>query len=390
MPIVNPETGTAHDMVTLTASFRRVPYVPQQINALPWQSEGVTTRSLLVDIRDETFGIIDPRAFNSGMSHVDLGAKGESDDSVPIKVLHYPHGFTLKASEVSEQRAFGQENVIETTEERLQREMATWQNTVNFTWEFTRIGAGLFGVILNSRGEIVYDLRKTFKRQPLRLKFNFGSGDNFFKFLNGAKYLAKRRLGGNYQISGFQLVGDKPMNDKVIYDPSVQRAYEGFQERVFLRQDNSRGFTICDNVEVKLYENQIIPGTNKLAFPTKQLVLIPNAPGLFQSRFAPAQSWGVVNTVGAPVYLMPKDLDFGEGVQVKGQTNIISWNQRIEGIILIEHGPTTDLAALGYYGESEESPFDTLDDLTAAELGFDGNVMPTGLEETLVDEVLAD
>ncbi len=127
-----------------------------------------------------------------------------------------------------------------------------------------------------------------------------------------------------------------------------------------------------------------------LAFPTKVLALIPNAPGLFQSRFAPAQSWGVVNTVGAPVYLMPKDLDFGEGVQIKGQTNIISWNQRLEGIILIEHGPTTDLAALGYYGESEESPFDTLDDLTAAELGFDGNPMPTGLEETLVDQVLGD
>ncbi|MEL6061851.1 MULTISPECIES: major capsid protein [unclassified Methylobacterium] len=387
MPIINPETGTAHDYATLTDAFRRLPYVPQQINALPWNAQGVATRTLLVDTRTETFDLVDPRAWNSGMSQVDLG-DAEDDQSVPLKVLHYPHGFTVRASEVSEQRAFGSESEIETTADRLAREMATWQTSIDFTWEFTRIGAALFGVILGRYGKVYVDLRKTFKRQPLRLKFNFGSGENFFEFLNGAKYLARQRLGGSYNVAGFQLLGDYAMNQKVIYDPSVQNTYAGFQERQFMRADNSKGFTICDEVEVKLYRNQFIPRTNQLAFPTTVLALIPNAPNLFQSRFAPAQVMGGVNTAGAPVYLFPKDLDFNEGVQVKGQTNIISWNQRLEGIVLIEHGPTTDLAALGFYGESASSPFDTLDDLTDADLGLapGTNIMPRGLTEALSDE----
>lgn len=384
MPLLIPGSGDAYTMGTLTEAFSRIPYLPQQINALPINSQGVQTPTVLLEHRNETFDLIDERAYNSGTSYVDLG-KAETDAMESLTIPHYPHSFVIRASEVRARRRFGSEAEFEMTEDRQTRYMQTWQRSMDFTWEYTGIGGFLFGVILDRNGFVRYDLRKKLKRQPIRLQFNFGSGDNFFKFINGAKWLAQQNL-GSYPATGWQLLGDKPMNDKVIYDPSIQKTYEGFQERVFQRADNTATpFTICDNVQVKVYRNAMIPRTNKLAFPTRALVLIPNSDDLFQRRFAPAQTLTDENDVGAPVYLSPYVDPHNEFVEVKGQTNVVSWNQRYEGIVIIEHGPTTDLSALGYYGQDTDSVYDAVEDLTAEQLGITDldNGNPRGLEEAL-------
>ncbi|WP_375453452.1 major capsid protein [uncultured Methylobacterium sp.] len=385
MPLLIPGTSDAYTMATLTEAFSRMPYVPSQINSLPIHSEGVQTTTVLVEHRNETFDLIDERAYNSGHSQVDLG-KADTDAMESLTIPHYPHGFTIRATEVRARRQFGSETEFEMTEDRQARFFQTWQRSVNFNWEYAGIGGFLFGVILDRNGNVRYDLRKKLKRQPLRLQFNFGSGDNFFKFINGAKWLAQQALGA-YPITGWTLLGDKPMNDKVIYDPSVQKTYMGFESLAFLRADNTaRPFTICDDVKVEVYRNALIPRTNKLAFPTKALVLIPQAENLFQRRFAPAQTLTSINEPGAPVYLSPFVDPHNEFVEIKGQTNFISWNQRYEGVIIIEHGPTTDLEALGYYGQDTDSVYDNVEDLTAEQLGItdDDNGNPRGLEEALI------
>ncbi len=99
-------------------------------------------------------------------------------------------------------------------------------------------------------------------------------------------------------------------------------------------------------------------------------MLIPEAENLFQRRFAPAMTLTDMNEVGAPVYLSPYVDPHNEFVEIKGQTNFISWNKRYEAMVIIEHGPTTDLEALGYYGQDTDSVYDAVDDLTAEELGI--------------------
>ena len=385
MPLLIPGSTDAYTMATLTEAFARQPYVPNQVEAsLPIHSAGVPTNTVLVEHRNETFDLIDERAYNTGHSQVDLGKAG-TDAMESIYIPHYPHGFTIRATEVRARRRFGTEGEFEMTEDQQTRYFQTWQRSVNFNWEFAGIGGFFFGVILDRHGNVRYDLRKKFKRQPIRLKFNFGSGDNFFKFINGAKWLAQQALGA-YPITGWSLLGDKPMNDKVIYDPSVQKTYMGYESLAFLRDDNTKKpFTICDDVKVQAYRNARIPGTDKLSFPTKALVLIPEAENLFQRRFAPAMTLTDMNEVGAPVYLSPYVDPHNEFVEIKGQTNFISWNQRYEAMVIIEHGPTTDLEALGYYGQDTDSVYDAVDDLTAEELGITekdvGN--PQGLEAAL-------
>lgn len=387
MPLIIPGTNDAYTMGTLTEAFSRVPYVPGQVNAmLPIHSAGLPTNTALVEHRNETFDLIDERAYNSAPSQVELGKAG-TDAMESLYIPHYPHAFTVRATEVRARRRFSTENEFEMPEDVQTRKFQTWQRSIDFNWEYAGIGGYFFGVILDRYGRIQYDLRKKFKRQPLRVKFNFGSGDNFFKFINGCKWLAQQNLGA-YPITGWTLLGDKPMNDKVIYDPSVQKTYMGFESLAFLRDDNTKKpFTICDDVKVQVYRNAVIPRTGKLAFPTKALVLIPQAENLFQRRFAPAMTLSDINEVGAPVYLSPYTDPHNEFVEIKGQTNFICWNQRYEGMVIIEDGETTDLEALGYYGQDTDSVYDAVEDLTAAELGITeqdvGN--PRGLEDALAD-----
>ena len=85
--------------------------------------------------------------------------------------------------------------------------------------------------------------------------------------------------------------------------------------------------------------------------------------------------------------LSPYTDPHNEFVEIKGQTNFICWNQRYESMVIIEHGETTDLEALGYYGQDTDSVYDSVEDLTAEQLGLTeqdvGN--PRGLEEALAD-----
>lgn len=387
MPLIIPGTNDAYTMGTLTEAFSRVPYVPGQLTGLlPIHSAGLPTNTALIEHRNETFDLIDERAYNSAPSQVELGKAG-TDAMESLYIPHYPHAFTVRATEVRARRRFSTENEFEMPEDVQTRKFQTWQRSINFTWEYTGIGGFLFGVIPNRFGAVQYDLRKKFKRQPIRLKFNFGSGDNLFKFLNGAKWLAQQAL-GSYPITGWTLLGDKPMNDKVIYDPSVQKTYYGYEQTAWLRDDHTKKpFTICDDIKVVAYRNALIPRTDKLAFPTKALVLIPEMQDQFQRRFAPAMTLSDINEVGAPVYLSPFTDPHNEFVEIKGQTNTICWNQRYESMVIIEHGETTDLEALGYYGQDTDSVYDSVEDLTAEQLGLTeqdvGN--PRGLEEALAE-----
>ncbi|WP_343314043.1 major capsid protein [Brucella sp. BE17] len=315
--------------VALTDHVVTQPYVPDLVSKwLPWNSEGVHLPTVAIDFTDGTLDMI-PEAVRGAPGDA---PERDTDSSVLVKIPHYPQQNTLLATQFEGIRAAGSELLV-TVETERNKLLSRFNKRNRLMWEVSRIGA-VTGKLLGSKGQVIKNWNKEFSAAQTKVQIDFASANTKLRTeLVKAKDKGEDNL-GEFTADRWILIAGKDAFPLITDHPNFEKMFERYNDGATLRDDLSDGFKIASNITAVKYTRNKIGG--QTIFGDSDMYLVPVVDGMFQTRFGPGTGMGDLGVIGLPEYVSPYDLPHDEGVELKAQTNVISWVQRLQAIVKIE------------------------------------------------------
>lgn len=315
--IFNQLSG-AFTTISLTAAINETPRVPSRIASLGlFEEAGVSTTSIAVESEGGILTLIPDTQRNAPPNQFRDSKRRVRD----FRTSHFPLEDVVMASEIQDIREFGQANALKTVQSQVNRKLAAMSASHDATLEFQRIGA-LKGTILDSdNSTVIYNLFTEFGITQTSIDFDLGTSGTKMK----TKVLAvKRSVEDTLGVLSYQRMHafcGKAWFDKFVTHPDVEKAYDRYQESAFLRADQRTGFEfagmVFEEYNGKVGSIPFVPDNEVIAFPV-------GVPGLFITRFAPANFVETVNTIGLPRYAKTERMEYDRGLKLLTESNPIS------------------------------------------------------------------
>ncbi|APU00828.1 hypothetical protein [Aeromonas phage 59.1] len=260
------------------------------------------------------------------------GEKGDklektARDIKTLRAVHLPISGEIMADALTDVRKFGAEydngDSGERWDEVVNEETTRMAQSLELTLEMHRMGA-LSGVVKDASGDTIVNLYTLFGLNAAdaidELDFNLPKGAR--NQISAAVRNSKKHQAGVATEEYVSLCSASFM-DGLLEDAGFAKAYErqdsgkAFREEVRIKGIEWNGVFWVEHTET--YPN------GDLMIPEGEARLIPiGNPGLFVTRFCPADYAETVNTVGLPLYAAAKMKDFNKGVDLEGQSNPIN------------------------------------------------------------------
>lgn len=300
MPSLDIFNSDAFSMTSLTDAINKRPYKPGRLGQLGiFGAKGISTTTLYVE---EKAGVL---------SLVQTSARGAAGGSVgtnlrtarPFSVPHLQQNGSVVADEVQNVRAFGEETVTQTIQELVNERLGEMQDNLLVTQEFHRMGA-IQGLVLNADGSTLFNLFTEFgvAQQTHDIAFTTAT-TKVRQRIVAAKRLAEAVLGGA-TITGWRGFCGATWFDSLVDHPTVAEAYK-YQQGQQLQGDLRESGFVYGGVAWEEYRGSVPPQAGGAAVDfvnTNQAWLVPIVPGMYVTRFAPADYEETVNTLGLPFY----------------------------------------------------------------------------------------
>ena len=333
MPSLDIFNTDAFSLTSLTDAINKRPFQPGRLGQLGiFQGRGITTTTLYVE---EKSGVL---------SLVQTSARGAAGGTVgshmrtarPFRVPHLQQNGTVVADEVQNVRAFGEENVTQTIQELTNERNGEMQDNILVTQEFHRMGA-VQGLVLDADGSTLFNLFTEFGVAQQTLDIALATATTKVRNrIVAAKRLAEAELGG-VTISGWRGFCGANYFDALVDHATVIEAYKYQQGQVLGTDLREAGFNYA-GVAWEEYRGSVGPQAGGAAVDfinTDQAWLVPIVPGMYVTRFAPADYEETVNTLGLPFYARqaPDPSGFNKFRALEVQSNPISLCLRPRAVI---------------------------------------------------------
>lgn len=312
----------------LTADINDLPFTPTRIRDMGlFEEQGITTTVAMIGLDGSKLTLVPAVPRGSPSQPKAIGPKSAK----PFIVPHLPQRSTVMADQLQGARSFGANGAseLESAAERVTALNVVHRRDLDFTIEYHRLGA-IKGTILDADGSELFDLYDEFGvTQPTE---GFALATATTKVLTktmSAKRKIEAALGG-IRPAGFHAFVGSEWLDKFVEHENVIRAYERYQEGAKLRSDNRSGFEFGG---VVFEEYQGSYGGANLITANEGYMFPIGVPGMFITRFAPADYVETVNTVGLPYYSKTELMDFGKGVMLESQSNPLNLNTRPGAVV---------------------------------------------------------
>lgn len=333
MPFWDAANNRVHTDGTLTDAFIAQARIPRQMEALiQVESQGVSSEAVNIDRKQGQLGIIDPRARGEEPSRTEI----PDYKQVSLPIPHYPDMIRVEADEVVGRREFGSETAYELPENRLAEKMQAQNESYEVTYELSNVAA-CRGLVTNSKGDVVVDVKAQFQQGPTGLTMNLTDADTDYHAVFRCHKRKLRAQVGALAVTGYVAFTPPAMFEKIVRSKNLKESYARWQDGAFLRGDHRTGFTVAENVQIVEYESLDV-GSDIALFPDDEIIMVPIARGLFKRKFAPKRGMTTVNRPGRPKYVSTKILDHDAGFELKVETNFITFNSRPESVGIITQG----------------------------------------------------
>ena len=314
--------GDGFTLESLTAAVNREPYRPGQVSALGvFEEDSVTTTVVSIEERNGKLSLIEP---------TERGGPGETTDDedrnrIPFEVDHYQRDDFIKADSVQNIRAFGEEDVLETLQDRIERRAQRHAQDLTMTLEHQRVGA-IKGIVTSKSGKTLHDLYSRFGiavPAAISLELDVEAtkvGSLWQDVVYGLEDALDEPYGGIHVFTG------RDFHRSLWTHASVQETFLYHNGAAILRQDVPDKFEF-GGATWERYRTGA-KATANLGAPyiaaTEARVIPLGVPDLFITRFAPADYEETVNTEGLPFYAKQYSSQNGKGRHLEVQTNAIS------------------------------------------------------------------
>ena len=313
--------GSAFDVIALTDAINRLPFKPAKIGEMGlFTTKGVTTTSVMIEEKDGVLSLLPTKARGGKPTVQEPSVRTARNFIIP----HIPLDATVRADEVQNVRAFGQQTELESVAQIVNDKIAAMRQSHELTLEYHRLGA-IKGVVYDADGtSVVHNLFTEFNCQQMApvvggfAEFDFTAATPAVKVtcLNIVRAI-ERMLGGT-PYDHIHCFCDNTFFDGLTGEAGVQAAYARWHDGAALREDTRKGFDYS-GITFEEYRGKI--GTVKFIETGAAYFFPVGAPGLFTTTFAPADYIETVNTVGLPYYAKQQIMDFAKGVMINTQSN---------------------------------------------------------------------
>jgi len=320
-------TGYEKDfsLTTLTAVINNLPFKPARIGQLGWFEElGIAETTAKIEQLNGSLGLVST-APRGGVGEVILGDKR---NELTFSVPHIPALAGLDADELQNLRAFGTENQLDSVSAARDRLLAKLRANLELTIEAHRIGA-LKGLILDKDGSTLQNLFTAFggSQQTQAMGFSTSANSKTREVHTIVLEKIEDALGG-VPFSGVRVLCSSGFWKALIEDKDVKETYLNTMMASALRQDPRLEFTHM-GITYERYR-----GTSAVKIDDNVAYAVPEGvPGLFVTRYAPANYIETVNTIGLPMYAKAEERGMGKGYDIEAQTNPLNLCTRPTAII---------------------------------------------------------
>lgn len=310
----------AFSEVSLTSSINHMAHQPGQIGALGlFSEEGISSTTVVIEEDHGTLSLVSTGPRGGVTEPTSLDRRVVRSFAVP----HIPTGSQVLADEIQNVRAFGVANraqaEMQAVEAVVAKKLAKMRARLEATLEYHRIGA-VKGQILDANGSsVIFNLFTEFgvSQQTSTMILDTAT-TNVLARIRVAQRLALTALGADV-VSGWSAICGDSFFDKLVGHAKVEDKYlnyvgvETLRNEVAAYSRFSFGGVMWEN-----YRGSV-GGVDFIT--TTKAYLIPRAPNLFQTFFAPADVMSAVNTVGLPFYVMREAMKMDKGIELEAQTN---------------------------------------------------------------------
>lgn len=320
MSLVNVFKSSLFKTTSLTAAINATEVPPQRLAQLGlFEEQGVPTTSVVIERKNSRLDIAP--ALPRGADPTPM--KDPERQGVSLIIPHVPVRDRLVADELQDVREFGSEDQLQGVESARDEKLQAMDDTLTATEEFHRLGA-IQGLILDKDGDVLLDLYDEFEvAEPAAIEINLDragwtaekSGLLRAQF-SGLRTIMRQIL-GNAQVRGVYAPCGEDIYEQIANHPEVRETYLATMEAKDLRGDPTETFTYGG----VLFEKY--PGYGAVEIEADECRFIPmGVPGLFISRYAPANWFSAVNRKGLPRYAMATLDPTGEKwIDLEAQTN---------------------------------------------------------------------
>lgn len=323
----------AFSVTSLSSTITDIPDVPTKLGDKGlFQEEGISTLTFMIERQGSSIKLL-PTAPRGGVREpVALGPR----KLLPIAALHIPASFSVLADEVQGIRAYGSETEVEQASTLVQRKMNVVRQSMDLTHENMRVGA-LKGLVTDADGSTLLDIYDTFGMTQQTQFWNIAvaaNGDPKASIIT-LKSMIRAKMGGR-SFGRIRVICSLGFFTALVQNTKMIKAWELWNQGAYLRTDQVNGgdFEFA-GVVFEIYDGGVTVGSTFTPFIEDGIAYAypEGVPGMFQSKFAPADYMETVNTQGLPFYAKMEPMPFNKGMNGEAQSNPIHFNSLPEAVI---------------------------------------------------------
>lgn len=303
----------------LTLSINNVEVPSHRIAELGWfQERGIRTTHADIEFKDGQIILVPEKERGADGTRMD----DRERNVFTFKAVHLPIEDAIYADDVQNIRAFGSENELEELDTLVAEKHEDHRSSLDATIEHLRMGA-IVGKIVGATGNVIVNL---FTHFNIAIKYDtvdFTKPDTLRTQLLDIKRESEKNQKG-IKAKRYRALCSTAFFNQLLENTSFKEAYDRYQNGMVLRDDVRGGVMWNDVIWEEL--NPIFG--DKTYFAEREgveAVLVPeDKPGLFITRFSPANYNETVNTMGLPYYSKSEVKRMGKGIDIESQSNVIN------------------------------------------------------------------
>ncbi len=321
LDVFNTETG-AFSLSALTYAINQIPYKPGRIGELGWfEEQGETSTTAQIEEQSGVLSLVTvlPRGANGTV------ITSEKRNARPFTIPHIPALASIMADEVQNVRAFGQEAQAKTVSDVQARYLQRLRDSIEYAIESHRLSTVMGNYIDNTGASISLFTAFGVTQQTEALALTTSTTKLRQKVLSVLTKIENALAGVMYNKVRI-LCGANVWAEFIEHD-AVKNTLQ-YQDSAALRGD-PRAALEWGGALWERYR-----GTAAVKIPDDEAYAVPEGvPGLFLTRFSPANYNETVNTVGLPLYAKAEPMAFGKGVNIEAQSNPLNLCTRPAAVI---------------------------------------------------------
>lgn len=301
---------------SLTASINNAIVPKTRLAELKlFKEKGVRTTSVDIEYKDGQIILVPEKERGADGTHID-----DADRNIyTFKAVHLPLEASIEADDIQNTRAFGEEDELETLDSLIMEKHEAHRQSLDVTIEFFRIGA-IFGKIVNAKGKVIEDLFKRFNIVAKNIYHDIDFAAPLRTQLLDVKRASEKNQKGILGKKYRGLASPSYFN-KMLENDDFSKAFDRYNNGSALRDDVRLGVywqgIYWEEFDQEVNGTEFMKDGEAVVFPEDK-------PGLFITRFCPANYNETVNTLGLPYYSKSEPKRMGKGVDIESQTNVVN------------------------------------------------------------------